>query len=310
MAAQPQIVIMGVFVADLTFRAGRLPHMGETLMGSSFAIGPGGKGSNQSVAAARAGGKVAFIAKLGDDPFGAMARDQYTAEKIVDHTVRSEVATGAAMIYVDDASGDNAIIIVPGSGGELSVADVEAASDVIGNAKVFMVQLEQPAEVALRALQIAKQKGAITVFNPAPAARPIDDAFYPLCDYVTPNESETSGLTGLKIGNIDQARKACDVMLDKGAGCILLTLGEQGALLHDLNMSELVPAYNAGKLAETTGAGDAFNGALAVALADGKSDLEAARFGCAAAAISVTRPGTAPSMPTRAQIDRLLGDSS
>ena len=255
---------------------------------------------------ARAGGDVALFAKLGGDTFGDMARRLYAAEGVVDKTLASEAPTGAAMIYVDDTSGDNAIIIVPGSGGTLDVADVEAASAVIEAANVFMVQLEQPASAALRALQIAKQGGATTVFNPAPAAGPIDEEFFPLCDYITPNESEASGLTGLSVTGVDDVQKACTVLLDKGAGCALLTLGEHGALLHSKHETELVPAYSAGKVVETTGAGDAFNGAFAVALADGKPALEAARFGCAAAAISVTRPGTAPSMPTRTEIDQLL----
>ena len=300
------LVIMGVFVADVTFRAPRLPNMGETLMGTSFVSGPGGKGSNQSVAAARAGADVSFLARIGGDTFGDIARSTWADAGVVDQTVRSDTATGAAMIYVDDGTGDNAIILVPGAGGELSPEDVEAKADVIRSAAVFITQLEQPHATALAALEVARDAGVVTVLNPAPAPEPIDPAFYRLCDYMTPNESEAEGMTGVRVGDVDEARKAGDAILEKGAGCALLTLGERGALAHGGEVSELVPAFDAGPVKETTGAGDAFNGALGAALAEGRGLLDAARFACACASISVTRPGTAPSMPARAEIDALL----
>jgi ribokinase len=172
-----------------------------------------------------------------------------------------------------------------------------------------MTQLEQPVEAAARGLEIAKQAGVITVFNPAPAAEVVD-SIYALCDYVTPNESEATLLTGVEVTNADQARKAGDVFLAKGAGAALITLGEAGALLHTRSQSTLVPAFRAGPVVETTGAGDAFNGGLAAALARGEPALEAVRFGCAVAGISVTRAGTAPSMPTFAEVEALLAKSS
>jgi ribokinase len=213
--------------------------------------------------------------------------------------------TGAAFIYVNEVNGDNAIIVVAGAAGTIGAGDVEASAQAIRDAAVFVTQLEQPVAAAQRALEIAKGAGAITIFNPAPAER-FDDALYSLCDYVTPNESEASLLTGVTVKTAGDAREAGDIFLRKGAGAALITLGEAGAYLHSARQSVLVPAFAAGSVAETTGAGDAFNGGLAAALAEGASALDAARFGSAVAGISVTRPGTAPSMPTRREVDALL----
>jgi ribokinase len=295
-----------VFVADLAFRAGRQPEMGETLIGSGFKLGPGGKGSNQAVAAARVGADVTFISKLGKDEFGAIARATWKNEGINARVAETtEHPTGAAYIFVSDRTGDNAIIVVPGAGGAITPADVDAAADAIRGAAVFITQMEQPAGAARRGLEIAREAGVVTVFNPAPAA-PFDDALYPLCDYVTPNENEASILTGVPVATADDARRAADVFLAKGVGAALITLGEAGALLHTKDHSTLVPAFRAGPVVETTGAGDAFNGGFAAALARGTEATEAARFGCAVAGISVTRAGTAPSMPTLAEVETLL----
>ena len=300
------IAILGIFVADLAFRAGRQPVMGETIMGSGFKMGPGGKGSNQAVAAARAGGKVSFISRLGKDAFGDIAIATWKAEGIAPHVaIAAEEPTGAAYIFVSDETGENAIIVVPGAAGGLSPKDVDAARAAIENAKVFVTQLEQPVDAARRGLQIARASGAITVFNPAPAA-PVPDDIYALCDYVIPNETEAAALTGLPVDTEEQARKAGDALLAKGARNALITLGARGALLHNAQSSVLVPSFNAGKVVETAGAGDAFVGAFATALAEGLEPTAAARFGCAAAGISVTRPGTAPAMPSRKEIEALL----
>ncbi|MEI8180654.1 ribokinase [Aestuariivirga sp.] len=300
------IAILGIFVADLAFRAGRQPVMGETLMGSGFKMGPGGKGSNQAVAAARAGGKVSFISRLGKDAFGDIAIATWKGEGIVPHVaIAADEPTGAAYIFVSDETGENAIIVVPGAAGGLSPMDVEAARSAIEGARVFVTQLEQPIDAARKGLEIARAAGAITVFNPAPAAAVPPD-IYALCDYVIPNETEAAALTGLSVDTEDEARKAGDALLSKGASNALITLGARGALLHTAQGSVLIPSFNAGKVVETAGAGDAFVGAFAAALAEGMEPAAAARFGCAAAGISVTRPGTAPAMPTRAEIEALL----
>jgi len=304
--ANKGVAILGIFVADLAFRAGRMPNMGETIAGSGFKMGPGGKGSNQAVAAARVGADVTFISRLGNDEFGATALATWGKEGITARVIETtDAPTGAAFIYVNDVTGENAIIVVPGAAATISAADVDAAGDAIRNAAVFVTQLEQPVAAALRGLQVARQAGVVTVFNPAPAET-FDDEVYALCDYVTPNESEAALLTGLPVVSVDDARKAGDMLLAKGVGAAVITLGEAGALLHSRSESTLIPAFRAGPVVETTGAGDAFNGGFVAAIAEGAGAAEAARFGCAVAGISVTRAGTAPSMPTRAEVDALL----
>ena len=301
------VCILGIYVADLAFRASRQPEMGETIMGSSFAMGPGGKGSNQVVAAARAGADVTFITKLGKDNFGDAALAMYAREGVNALAPQDpDVSTGAAYIFVQDGTGSNAIIVVPGAAGTIAVADVEANAAAIRGAKVFMTQLEQPIPAAIRALEIAKAAGATTIFNPAPAA-PLADSIYALCDYVTPNESEASMLTGVMVTDLASAKKAANILIVKGAGAVLITLGAQGSLLHTKDISVHIPIFNAGKVVDTTGAGDAFNGGFAAALARAESPEAAARFGSATAGISVTRAGTAPSMPYLGETLTLLG---
>ena len=300
------IVILGIFVADTAYRADRQPKMGETILGTSFALGPGGKGSNQSVAAAMAGGDVTFISRLGKDAFADIARATWAKAGVKSAiTEDAESYTGAAYIFLENATGNNAIIVAAGAAGRISVEDVEANRALIEGAKVFITQLEQPIPAARRALEIARAAGVRTILNPAPAA-PLDDALLSLCDYVTPNESETESLTGLPVTTIAEAEVAADALLARGVGACLITLGERGALYRDRSRSVHVPVISAGKVLDTTGAGDAFNGGFAVALAEGMPIEQALRFASATAGISVTRPGTAGSMPTRAEIEALL----
>ncbi len=300
-----RVSILGVFVADLTFRADRQPSIGETLLGTGFALGPGGKGSNQAVAAARAGAETVIITRLGRDMFADMADEIWAEAGVRGAVMRGATPTGAAHIYVENGSGDNAIIIYPGAAGEISVADVESQRVEIEHSDVFITQLEQPLKAAIAALEIAKAAGVTTILNPAPA-RALPQEIYPLCDYVTPNETEAEQLTGIKVVDIPSATQAAERFCDLGAKGAIITLGAQGALLFDGKEARHVPAVVAGEVVETTGAGDAFNGSFAAALARGLDPLAATGFGCAAAGISVTRPGTAPSMPTRAEIEALL----
>ena len=300
------IVILGIFVADTAYRAARQPKMGETILGKSFVLGPGGKGSNQSVAAAMAGGKTHFITRLGNDAFAEIA--QATWKKAGVHpqvTVDHDSYTGAAYIFIEDATGNNAIIVSPGAAGRVSTADVDANKALIESAAIFVTQLEQPIPAAQHALQIARAAGVTTILNPAPAAK-LDDAILALCDYITPNETEAEALTGLPVTSILEAEAAADALLAKGVGTVIITLGSNGALYRDRTRSVHIPVISAGPVVETTGAGDAFNGGFAVALSEGIPVIDAIRFGCATAGISVTRPGTAPSMPSRAEINALL----
>jgi ribokinase len=293
---------MGSFVADLSFRTPRLPAWGETVLGSEFRLGPGGKGSNQAIAAARLGADVSFICKLGRDAFGDLARRTYAEDGVDTRFVfeSAEHATGGAAVLLDEVSGENAIVGVPGSCFTLSAGDVDAARDAIAGAAVFMTQLELPLATVEHGLRLAKSLGVATILNPAPAF-PLAEAGYPLCDFMTPNETEAAMLTGEP-----EPERAADVLLARGARNIVVTLGARGALVKNRELCERVEAIDAGPVVETTGAGDAFNGGFAVALAEGRGVVDAVRFGCAVAGISVTRHGTARSMPHRAEVDALL----
>jgi len=282
-----KILVLGSFVADAAFRAARLPAWGETLMGSGFALGPGGKGSNQAVAAARAGAEVQMLSRLGDDAFGRLARDTWAADGIdASLTENCATATGSAVIMIDEVSGENAIIVVPGACFTLRPKDVEAAREAIRSAGVLLTQLELPLDTA----------------------QSLSDEMLGLADFLIPNESEAALLTGMPVETKAQAAAAAKVLMGRGARCVIVTLGAQGALVCvEGEVAQLVEAFYAGPVLDTTGAGDGFCGGFAAALSEGRTVLEAARFGCATAGISVTRAGTAPSMPRREEILALLG---
>jgi ribokinase len=298
-----KVVVLGVFVADTAYRADRMPRMGETIMGSGFALGPGGKGSNQAVACARMGAETHIISRLGKDDFAKLALDTWRDVGVIAHVQQmADSYTGAAHIFIENSTGDNAIIIAPGAASLIDESDLEAQVGVISTADVFITQLEQPMEVAVRGLQMARDAGVTTILNPAPAAS-LPEGMLALCDYVTPNETECEALTGITVATEQQAEEACEALRDLGVRRPIITMGAQGAYLSDHG---LVPSLNAGPVVETTGAGDAFNGAFAAALSEGLSPEQAVRYGCATAGISVTRAGTAPAMPTRSEVDAIL----
>jgi ribokinase len=301
-----RIVILGIFVADTAFRAERAPRLGETLIGSSFAQSPGGKGSNQAVAAARLGGDVMLIAKLGRDAFADLARETWASAGVTVRVVESaDAPTGAAFILVEEGSGENAIVLFPGAGATITPAEVGTQAPAIEGAAVFMTQLEQPLAAAQRGLEIARAAGVRTILNPAPA-QALPDGMLGLCDIVTPNEMEAEMLTGIVVESLDDARRAGEAFLARGVGAAVITLGARGAVQCTANGFVHVPAVEAGPVVETTGAGDAFNGALATALASGAETVEAVRYGCAVAGLSVTRPGTADAMPSADEVAALL----
>ena len=300
------IVILGVFVADTAYRASRQPKIGETIIGNEFSLGPGGKGSNQAVAAALAGGNVHFISRLGKDDFANMAISLWEKSGITPHVTQySDSYTGAAYIFIEDKTGNNAIIVSPGAAANINDDDITANKELIQGSRVFMTQLEQSLDAAGTALSFAKDGGAITILNPAPA-QPLRENILKLCDFVTPNEIEAEQITGTPVKSINDAEIAAGKLLEKGASAAVITLGEQGALFKDNNQVIHQPSYEVGPVVETTGAGDAFNGGLAVALAEEMPIDKALRFACATASISVTRQGTAPSMPDRHEIDTLI----
>ena len=300
------IEILGVLVADTAYRASRQPKIGETIIGNEFSLGPGGKGSNQAVAAALAGGNVHFISRLGKDDFANMAISLWEKSGITPHVTQySDSYTGAAYIFIEDKTGNNAIIVSPGAAANINDDDITANKELIQGSRVFMTQLEQSLDAAGTALSFAKDGGAITILNPAPA-QPLGENILKLCDFVTPNEIEAEQITGTPVKSINDAEIAAGKLLEKGASAAVITLGEQGALFKDNNQIIHQPSYEVGPVVETTGAGDAFNGGLAVALAEEMPIDKALRFACATASISVTRQGTAPSMPDRHEIDTLI----
>ena len=302
------ISILGIFVADLTFRTDRMPIKGETFIGNSFKLGPGGKGSNQAVATRRAGAETIFITKIGKDTFGEMAMKLYADEGINAEYVWeiADMATGAASIVVNEETSENLIIVVPGAADDMVPDDLEAAEAGIAKSSFFMASLEVPIPVMQRGLEVAKRNGIPTILNPAPAAI-LPDLVYGLSDYFTPNETEAAMLAGIPVETVDQAEAAAKIFLGRGVKTAVITLGELGVYVRNSEISQHIPAFDMGdKVLETTGAGDAFNGGFAHALADGMSLIEAIRFGSATAAISVTRLGTAPAMPFKNEIMKLL----
>ena len=293
-----KIVVVGSFNMDLTTYMERLPKPGETVHGRRFVTGPGGKGSNQAVAAARLGADVTFIGRVGTDSFGDTALRTWQDEGInTAYVVRDpENATGVAPIFVED-SGENAIVVALGANLALSPADVDAACEAIARADVLVAQLEIDLKTVAYALKTAKSQDVRTILNPAPAAH-LPAETLALADYLTPNETELETLYGSIPGDLRQFVKV------KGQ-TLVMTAGVRGALWADASGSGEVPTYNV-NVVDTTGAGDAFNGGLAVALAEGKDLAEAIAFANATAAMCVTRPGTAPSMPTREEVEALL----
>ena len=302
------ISILGIFVADLTFRTDRMPNKGETFIGNSFKLGPGGKGSNQAVATRRAGAETILITKIGKDTFGEMAMKLYADEGINAEYVWeiADMATGAASIVVNEETSENLIIVVPGAADDMVPEDLETAEAGIAKSSFFMASLEVPIPVMQRGLEVAKRNGIPTILNPAPAAI-LPEVVYGLSDYFTPNETEAAMLAGIPVETVYQAEAAAKIFLGRGVKTAVITLGELGVYVRNSEISQHIPAFDMGdKVLETTGAGDAFNGGFAHALAQGMSLIEAIRFGSATAAISVTRLGTAPAMPFNSEIMDLL----
>lgn len=297
-----KIVVVGSFNADLTSYMQRMPRPGETVHGDSFVTGAGGKGSNQAVAAARLGADVTFIGRVGADVFAELAYELWDAEGVNrDFVGRDEEgATGVAPILVD-SSGENMIVVVLGANLRVQKRDIDAARERIAQADVLVAQLEINLDMVAYALETAKALGVATILNPAPAAV-LAPATIALADYLTPNETELETLNGGEAGDVAAAARGLLTRPDQTA---VVTLGAQGAQIVSAGASTRIPAFEV-DVVDTTGAGDAFNGGLAVALAEGRPLADAARFANAAAALCVTKPGTARSTPYRAAVDALL----
>jgi ribokinase len=291
---------------DLVIRAPRLPRAGETLAGESFATVPGGKGANQAVAAARLGASVAMIGCVGHDAYGEQLRAALLAERIDCQalTVMADVSTGVASIVVDDSS-QNAIVIVAGGNGQLTPEVVARFDALLAAAEVVICQLEVPVPTVAHTLKRARELGKIVILNPAPAVAPLPADWYALIDYLIPNESEAAILTGLPVDTVASAQAAAAALVAAGAGKVLITLGEQGVVFADGQAFEHFPAQKVQAI-DTTAAGDTFVGGFAAALSQGQSEAQAIRFGQAAAALSVTRAGAQPSIPTFVDVQESL----
>jgi len=294
---RPRICVVGAANLDLISYVPRLPRMGETLHGSRFHMGFGGKGANQAVMAAKLGAEVAMVTKLGRDIFGENTLKNFSSFGIdTRHVLFTEKAfSGVAPIAVD-AEGHNSIIIVTGANDLLTEEEIEAARPVIASAQILVCQLEVPLAISLAAMRIAREEKVATIFNPAPARPGLPDELYRLSDIICPNESETELLTGLEVKTQEQAAAAARVLLGHGAGKVILTLGERGSLLVTEKETVHVPAQKV-KALDSTGAGDAYVGSLAFFLAGGKPIAEAMRRANAIAAISVQASGTQTSFP-------------
>ncbi len=281
---------------DLVTRASRLPRAGETLIGQTFSTVPGGKGANQAVASARLGAQVAMIGCVGSDAYGTQLRDALRVEGIDCQAVSTvDGSSGVALIVVDDSS-QNAIVIVAGSNGELTPASLQAFDAVLQAADVVVCQLEVPMDTVGFTLKRGRELGKTVILNPAPASGPLPAEWYASIDYLIPNESEATALSGITVDSLDSAKLAATQLIKAGAGKVIITLGSQGALFTDGQTFEHLLAPKV-KAVDTTAAGDTFVGGFAAALAGGKSEADAIRFGQVAAALSVTRAGAQPSIP-------------
>lgn len=299
------VVVVGSSNTDMILRVARVPRPGETLLGGEFSTAPGGKGANQAVAAARAGGRVALVARLGRDALGEAALEGFRREGLgLAHVVRDGAGpSGVALIFVG-ADGENSIGVAGGANKRLSPADVAAAGGLISRARVLLLQLETPLETVAAAARIARKAGVEVILNPAPA-RPLPGALLRNVSLLTPNETEASVLAGCRVGGVPSAAKAARILLARGVRTVIVTLGAKGALVATRDGARLIPGFKV-RAVDTTAAGDVFNGALAVRLAEGCLLPDAVRFAHAAAAISVTRRGAQPSIPTRAEINARL----
>jgi len=309
MTSPARICVVGSSNIDLFFRTARLPKPGETLAGRDWFLGYGGKGANQAVMASRLGAKVAMVSRIGKDVFGEGVLNNFQMEGIDTTHVRTDErrSTGLASIVVDDDA-RNCIILVPGANQSLTCQDVRDAVPAIHSANVLLCQLEVPLEATLEACRLARAAGVGTVLNPAPAIE-LPEELLALADYCIPNETEIELLTGMPTGDLTQCEKAAKELLRRGPKVVLLTLGANGTMIAEEKGTCLVPATPV-QAVDTTGAGDAFIGSLAVYLSHGSALREAVGKANAVAALSVTRPGTQTSFPRRDEVETFLATLS
>ncbi len=300
-----KIVVVGSSNTDMVIKTKHLPLPGETVLGGNFLMNAGGKGANQAVAAAQLNGEVVFIAKVGNDLFGKTAREGFEKEGINTEFVFTDEAhaSGIALITVDE-KGENCIAVASGANAALDIDDINKAISAIEEAAIILLQLETPLATVEQVIQIAFEKGKKVILNPAPAL-PLPGDIYKHLFLITPNEKEASMLSGIDVCDKDSALKAAQYFIERGTQHVIITLGKEGALFYDNNNAIIIPSP-AVEAVDSTAAGDVFNGALAVALAEGKEIREAIRFANATAALSVTKLGAQSSAPSRNEVDMFL----
>lgn len=299
-----KVVVFGSFVVDLAAKTPHFPAPGETVMGTAVSVAnPGGKGSNQAVAAHRAGADVTMITKVGKDTFGTIAKDFYAKEGMDTSYILEDdsLSTGYALIMIDENTAQNEIVVIIGACDNITSDDVEKCRSLIESADILLVQLETNFDALFKVIDVAHEAGVKIVMNPAPAAALPDEVLRKV-DIVTPNETEAQILTGIQIETEEDAKRAATVFLEKGVKEVVITLGSKGAFAMNRERSELVERLSV-EAVDTTGAGDAFNGGFVTALSEGKDLFEALKFGNVTGALSVTRPGSAIAMPMRKDID-------
>jgi ribokinase len=300
-----KIFVIGSSNTDMIIQLDRLPVPGETIIGGKFSTAPGGKGANQAVAAARAGGKVTFISRVGSDMFGDQALKGFEKDGMdVSYISRDDnEPSGVALIFIGE-NGENSIGVASGANAKILPLNLQNLESLLSDGDILLMQLEIPVETIEYAANIASRKNVKIILNPAPAQH-LSDELLKKVSIITPNETEAEILTGIKVSNDDDAKKAADILKKKGVETVIITLGSRGAFVFNDKLSGLVPSFKV-KAVDTTAAGDVFNGAFTVALSEGKSIKDAVLFGNAAAALSVTKLGAQPSAPHKNEIENML----
>lgn len=307
---EDRVLVVGSVNTDITAYVDTFPRAGETVTGRSISFNPGGKGNNQASAARRAGSSVAMVGRIGRDTLSLTLTDHFRSIGIDTSSlsVSDGVPTGSALIEVQGSDGQNKIAVIPGANNAVSPADVRAAEEKFVPGSVLVCQLEIPAETVGEALKLAKEKGMTTILNPAPA-KAFPEEYYPLIDYFTPNETEAETFSGIAVTDEESAAKAAACFLEKGVKNVIITLGSRGSYFTDGEKAFITPAFRVTAV-DTTGAGDAYNGALASSLARGETIEDAILFATAFSALSVTKKGAASSMPTREEAEAFLKNQS
>lgn len=299
-----QILVVGSSNTDMVIKSNDLPRPGETVLGGVFFMNPGGKGANQAVACARLGGNVTFVCKTGNDIFGHQSQQQFEEEDINTSYVFSDLnkPSGVALIFVDE-TGENSISVASGSNSSLQPRDISLAGEAVEKADLVLIQLEIPMETVEFTAKLAKEKGKMVILNPAPAPSiPLSPDLLKNIYLINPNQIEAEIISGIKVIDVDTAVLAAIKIYEMGVPNVIITLGSKGALLYDGVNSEFISGYKV-KATDSTGAGDCFSGALAIAISEGFALSDAVRFANKAAAISVTKQGAQSSLPYRAEVD-------